>query len=670
MLLDFGHRVLIADHGQVLANPLVHQHLHAAQVGLGDSAAVHVETQAVGIHQRALLGNILAHQRAQCLVQQVRGAVVGFQGAAALHIQVQLHGIAHSGGHTIGHGDEVSAGLANLLHTNDGAAVATHGKGTAVAHLTTHFSIEGSLVGNDKEDAIGLVHLGHRGGGGILGVAGEFGHLLGLEVQSAHHLLLLGGLGALALLLHEGIETLGVHLQATLAGHEGGQVNRETVGIVQLEGEIAGNLAAGSHFLIEELQTAVQGFIEAGFLAQQHFLDGSLAAYQFGEDAAHLAGQRVHQLREEGLFEPQGAAIAHGAAQNAAQHIVAAVVAGQNTVGNGEAQRADVVGNHAEGHTLTQRFLLLRGGILRVDVHILAAGNLLDTAENRAEYVRAVVGDAAGEIGEALGALNHGAGAFEAHAGVHVAGRQRAEGAVALGVVLNEHEVPDFDALIAVAIHQAALGVALGGQVHVQLRAGTAGAGLAHHPEIILHAAVHHVHLGVHALGGKQLSPHIIGLLVKLTGVALLLVRGVHGGVQALHGEAPAFHNQLPGPGDGLFLEIVAERPVAQHFEEGVVVGVLTHILQVIVLAAGADALLRVGGAGGIPRRGPHAQEVRYKLVHACVREQQARALRHERGGRHYGMLLFLEKVEETLANLRGCHHSDVKCGKSILVHA
>ena len=319
-----------------------------------------------------------------------------------------------------------------------------------------------------------------------------------------------------------------------------------------------------------------------------------------------------------------------------------------------------MVGNHAEGHALTQGFLLFGRGILRVDIHILAAGNLLDTAENRAEYVRAVVGDAAGEIGEALGALNHGAGAFEAHAGVHMAGRQRAEGAIALGVVLNEHEVPDFDALVAVAIYQTAQGIALGGQVHVQLRAGTAGAGLAHHPEVILHAAVHHVHLGIHALGSKQLGPHIIGLLVELTGVTLLLVRGVHGGVQALHGETPALYDKLPGPGNGLFLEIVAERPVTQHFEEGVVVGVLAHILQVVVLTTGADALLRISGAGGIPRRGPHTQEVRYKLVHACIREQQARALRHERGGRHYGMLLFLEKVEETLANLRGCHHSDV----------
>ena len=42
-----------------------------------------------------------------------------------------------------------------------------------------------------------------------------------------------------------------------------------------------------------------------------------------------------------------------------------------------------------------------------------------------------------------------------------------------------------------------------------------------------------------------------------------------------------------------LLLEVVAEREVAQHLEEGVVAGGVADIVQVVVLAAGADALLR-----------------------------------------------------------------------------
>ena len=55
---------------------------------------------------------------------------------------------------------------------------------------------------------------------------------------------------------------------------------------------------------------------------------------------------------------------------------------------------------------------------------------------------------------------------------------------------------------------------------------------------------------------------------------------------------------QFPRPGDGLGLEVVAEAPVAQHLEERVVVGVVADVFQVVVLAAGADALLAVDGAG------------------------------------------------------------------------
>jgi acetoin utilization deacetylase AcuC-like enzyme len=48
----------------------------------------------------------------------------------------------------------------------------------------------------------------------------------------------------------------------------------------------------------------------------------------------------------EGTLEAEGAAVAHGAAQDAAQNVVAVVVAGLDAVSNRETQRADVVGNH------------------------------------------------------------------------------------------------------------------------------------------------------------------------------------------------------------------------------------------------------------------------------------------------------------------------------------
>ena len=55
--------------------------------------------------------------------------------------------------------------------------------------------------------------------------------------------------------------------------------------------------------------------------------------------------------------------------------------------------------------------------------------------------------------------------------------------------------------------------------------------------------------------------------------------------------------DQVPGQLDGVVLEIVAEGEIAEHLEEGVVAGGVADIFEVVVLAAGAHAFLRGGGA-------------------------------------------------------------------------
>jgi hypothetical protein len=127
--------------------------------------------------------------------------------------------------------------------------------------------------------------------------------------------------------------------------------------------------------------------------------------------------------------------------------------------------------------------------------------------------------------------------------------------------------------------------------------------------------------------------------------------------VQPLLVEFPHLGQKFPGPLDRFLLEVIAEAPVAEHLEEGVVVGVLADVVEVVVLAAGADAFLRVGGAG--IRRLLGAQEVRLELVHAGVGEQERLvAARHHRRGRHERVAVLLaKKVDELLANLVGGRH-------------
>src|SRR3546814_5686480 len=53
-----------------------------------------------------------------------------------------------------------------------------------------------------------------------------------------------------------------------------------------------------------------------------------------------------------------------------------------------------------------------------------------------------------------------------------------------------------------------------------------------------------------------------------------------------------------PGKSDGVALEIITEAEVTQHFEEGVVTSGIADVFQVVVLAAGAHALLAADRTG------------------------------------------------------------------------
>ncbi len=137
-------------------------------------------------------------------------------------------------------------------------------------------------------------------------------------------------------------------------------------------------------------------------------------------------------------------------------------------------------------------------------------------------------------------------------------------------------------------------------------------------------------------------GPDLVGLLITLATV----VGAVDRRMQALLRQPPLLRQQLPGPDDRLLLVIVSERPVAQHLEECMMVGIVPDFLQVVMLAGDPDALLRIGSACVATRA--HAQEDILELVHTRVGEQQCRiAVRNDRRRWHYRMSTFGEEVEE-----------------------
>ena len=173
---------------------------------------------------------------------------------------------------------------------------------------------------------------------------------------------------------------------------------------------------------------------------------------------------------------------------------------------------------------------------------------------------------------------------------------------------------------------------------------------------------MNNLHRGIAAFGNKQSGPDVVGFLIETSGIAYF--GGIDGGVKSVGGQAPAFDHQFPGPLNGFLFEIIAERPISEHFKKRVMISVVAHILEVVVLATRADALLGVGGARRIVGGFFHPEEIRHKGIHPGVGEQQAGRLREQRCRGHDAVLFFPEKIEETLADF-GCVH---RCGSETIM--
>src|SRR6185437_1686633 len=134
-----------------------------------------------------------------------------------------------------------------------------------------------------------------------------------------------------------------------------------------------------------------------------------------------------------------------------------------------------------------------------------------------------------------------------------------------------------------------------------------------------------------------------------------VVVRVVHSHPQFFWWKLECLGQQLPRPFNRFLLEVIAERPVAQHFEKGVVTRGVTHRIEVVVLAAGTQAALHVGRAH--VRQLLAAQEHVLELHHPRIGEQEGRIVGgNQRRGGHNGVAAILEELEETGANFCSFH--------------
>ena len=633
----FKRHVAVLLQGDVLTNAGVDDALHLAQLfarHLPEMAKV--KAQVFAGNERTLLLYVCAQHFAEGLVEQVGGGMVGLAGVAGLDIYFGVEGSRGILGQFL---REMERQVVLALRIKDFHGFRFAHKHALVALLSTHFGIEGRSVEHEFiERLLLLLHAA---------VAEDMAVVLRLipadELRFAfaeyHPVVGLHG-GSVActilLLLHLGVEGGLVNTQAVLGTDEFRQVEGEAVRIEEGEGFRAVHHGLASllrliHHAFQQVDTRGQGAQEGLFLLLHHTADELLLTRQLGISMSHLLNERGQEFVHKGFaLAKEGVGVANSAAQDAADDVARLGVGGQLAVGNTESDGAQVVGDDAHGH------------VNLLFATIFKAAEFANLANDGLEYVSIVVG---------VLALHHAHQTLEAHSRIYDLGRQGFERAIGFAVVLHEDEVPNFDNLGIVLVDQ--FGTAkgslffLGAVVDVNLGARTAGTRVTHFPEVVVLVAIDDM------VFGEEFLPIACGFVVAAEAFLFAALKDRH--VEVLGIDFQDVHQVGVGPADGFLLEIIAETPVAQHFEHRMVIRVVAHFFEVVVLARNAEALLRVALTA---RFGFHiAQNDVLELVHSGVRKHKRGVILDDhRSRRHHEVALLLKESFERFAYFVGCH--------------
>ena len=240
-------------------------------------------------------------------------------------------------------------------------------------------------------------------------------------------------------------------------------------------------------------------------------------------------------------------------------------------------------------------------------------------------------------------------GALEPHAGVDVLLGQRRHTAVRMELELHEDEVPELEEALAVAARRA-LGAAAAdacAAVVEHLRVAPARPRPSHRPEVV--RAVERED----ALG-RLADPEPGCTRDLVLAEPELRIAGEDRDPEALHVDLQVLRQVLPREVDRAVLEVLAEREVAEHLEEGQMVAVEADLVDV----GRAEALLH--GDEERRRRCLAAQEVRHQRLHAgAVQERRAVPVGRDQRARRVPLVaLGLEVGEKALAELCGGAHA------------
>ena len=193
--------------------------------------------------------------------------------------------------------------------------------------------------------------------------------------------------GPLALLLHRPVELRGIESDALIAQRIRNEVERQAESIVKTKSLLSRIAHPALRLLfaqqrcqlfIELAQADVDGVGEALLFVANHAGHASDAFQQFGIGLAHLFGHLLRHLEKEWPLQAQHAPMAHGAANDLAQHVAASFVRWHHPVADQERRGAAVVCNDVQGSVGLRRRA------------ICFAGKLAGKVDQRPEKVRLV----------------------------------------------------------------------------------------------------------------------------------------------------------------------------------------------------------------------------------------------------------------------------------------
>ena len=389
--------------------------------------------------------------------------------------------------------------------------------------------------------------------------------------------------------------------------------------------EISPSAAASSN----SVRPARERLAEALLLLGQHPLDLGARARQLGVRLAHLLDDDAREPGQERRLEPDPPGLQHGAPDHPAHHVAAALVRGRDAVGGEEGHPAPVVG---EDPVRLRRPLALAVGDARL-------------AGDPAHDLLVAVG-----VEDRVDLLQDPRGALEPEAGVDVLLRQRRQRAVGVQLELHEDEVPELEEAVALAARRALRPAAadLLAPVEEHLRVRPARPRAADRPEVV-RAREPHDPLGRHA--HRLPGPHRDLVLAEPE----LRVAREDGDPDPVEVELHVLEHELPGELDRAVLEVLAEREVAEHLEEG-----QRPLVQADVVDVGRPEDL-LHGRQQRRRRLLEAEEERHQRLHPG-RDQQRRAVvgaRDQRGRGPELVALGLEELAEARAQLGGRSHAE-----------